>query len=817
MDGYFFLRYLRLIIFICVVGILLLYPILLPINATGGAGESGFDLLSFSNIKNHNRYYAHVFVGWVFYGCCLFLFYRELTYFTTFRSSILATPYFASQPSAKTILFQTVPKEYLNKNALLSLFPNSKRVWIARGSKKLASLVKKREKLSTKLENAESNLLSKAVKAKLANDQNEIIEQQTNDISVYVPEKKRPTHRLKPLIGKKVDTINYCRKELGKLNIEIEKLQLRAESSKPLNSAFIEFETQADAQVALQCLAHHTPLYLSPRFANVEPENVIWSNLRLFWWERDARVIGTTAAIFALVILWAVPVAFVGMISNITYLTNKLPWLKWIYNMPSELLGIITGILPTVLLSLLMMVLPMFLRLMAKISGCPTDQLIEYHVQNSYFSFQVVQVFLVTTIASSATSVVTQIIAKPTSAMTLLASNLPKSSNFFIAYMLLQGLTVPGGALLQISSLIMFHVLGFILDKTARSKFKRWTNLGTIAWGTTFPVYTNLAVIMLSYAVISPLIIVFTLLGFTLLYIVYLHNIIYVFDHAADAKGMYYPRAIYQTFTGLYLGEICMLGLFAVGKGWGPIILQAILIGVTTFFQIKIQDSVRPLLNCLPRDVLNASENSLRLVDGRSQQNEYDDNVTNEVGTSITEKHRPSVSGPFSDNHNLQTLNPDGTLSVDNKNIRALNPNSRSGTVTPELTAPNSSNSSTDSLLTSTKVPNLHDPDFELPPPKNFIIRFFLPHTYKSYPIVRSILPAIFQTPITLNIEQEENMYNYPAATATAPYLWIPRDPMGLSRIECEETGKVTNISDEGAEFDEKGKIIWTGAPPASE
>src|SRR5277367_1342403 len=38
--------------------------------ATGGGGQTGLDILSFSNISaaNKNRYYAQVFVGWLFLG-----------------------------------------------------------------------------------------------------------------------------------------------------------------------------------------------------------------------------------------------------------------------------------------------------------------------------------------------------------------------------------------------------------------------------------------------------------------------------------------------------------------------------------------------------------------------------------------------------------------------------------------------------------------------------------------------------------------------------------------------------------------------------
>jgi hypothetical protein len=104
-------------------------------------------------------------------------------------------------------------------------------------------------------------------------------------------------------------------------------------------------------------------------------------------------------------------------------------------------------------------------------------------------------VFLVVSIASSSTAVVTQIIQNPNNIPSLLAENLPKSSNFFFSYLLLQGLSVSAGTLLQIVTLILFYALGKLFDKTPRHFWQRFNTLPGLGWGTTYPIYTNLAVI----------------------------------------------------------------------------------------------------------------------------------------------------------------------------------------------------------------------------------------------------------------------------------------------------------------------------------
>ena len=70
LDEYLYLRFLKMVTLICFVGCCITWPVLFPVNATGDGGQSQLDLLSFSNIggDQKNRYYAHVFMGWIFFS-----------------------------------------------------------------------------------------------------------------------------------------------------------------------------------------------------------------------------------------------------------------------------------------------------------------------------------------------------------------------------------------------------------------------------------------------------------------------------------------------------------------------------------------------------------------------------------------------------------------------------------------------------------------------------------------------------------------------------------------------------------------------------
>lgn len=318
----------------------------------------------------------------------------------------------------------------------------------------------------------------------------------------YIRRKDRDTMRLPLfgwswwpsmwLVGKKVDTIDHCRQELARLNMEIEVDQQHPERFPQMNSAFIQFNHQVAAHMACQSVSHHLPKQMAPRIVEISPDDVIWDNMSMKWWERYVRTAAIFTIVTAMVVAWAFPVAFTGLLSQISYLEGAFSWLRWLEKLPGWFIAAIQGILPALFLAILMAVLPLLLRFLSKTQGLHTGMAIELAVQNYYFAFLFVQLFLVVTVASSFSTILENL-TNITSWPQLLASNIPKSSNYFFSYMILQAMSVSAGALTQIVSLISWFILAPILDSTARKKWARATNLNQMQWGTFFPVYTTLA------------------------------------------------------------------------------------------------------------------------------------------------------------------------------------------------------------------------------------------------------------------------------------------------------------------------------------
>ncbi|KAG9234998.1 hypothetical protein BJ875DRAFT_375275 [Amylocarpus encephaloides] len=434
----------------------------------------------------------------------------------------------------------------------------------------------------------------------------------------FLKEKDRPTHRLPrfdwtpgflpglPLVNKKVDTIYWARGELARLNLEIDMDQKHPERFPLMNSAFIQFNHQMAAHMAAQSISHHVPQQMAPRMVEIAPNDVIWDNMSIKWWEAWGRSALVTAIVVGMVILWAFPVAWTATLSQISTLSEKYSWLRWLDAIPPKVLQAIAGVLPAIVLGILLAVVPMIMGFLGFISGAQTGRDKARSVQIYYFAFLFVQVFLVVSISGGITAAISSAI-NITSIPETLAVQLPKAANYFFSYMILQALSTSSGNLLQILTLILWYVLPKLQDDTARQKWTRNTRLPTVNWGQYFPVYTNFACIAIIYSVVAPIIIIFAIITFSLLYMANRYNMLYVNRFQLDTGGLLYPRAINQTFTGLYFMEVCLVGLFFLVRDENgklacssQAIIMIVAIFLTVLYQYLLNMSFGPLFQHLP-------------------------------------------------------------------------------------------------------------------------------------------------------------------------------------------------------------------------
>lgn len=672
-----------------------------------------------------------------------------------------------------------------------------------------------------------------------------------------------------PLIGKKVDTIYYCRKELARLNHEIQEDQSHPERYPLMNSAFIQFNHQVAAHMACQSLSHHIPRQMTPRTVEVNPNYVLWDNLSIKWWERYLRTGSVALTITALVICWGFPVSFAGLVSNLSYLTGLIHWLDWINKLPLWVVNFIQGVLPPLFIALMFLLLPVILRSLAGFSGVTTAGERELRVQNFYFAFVFVQLFLVVSLSAGVTRTIQAVVDNPLSIAETLARNLPGASNTFFSYLILQPLSISSGTLLQLGNVLML-LLSRFLDTTARQKVSRILGSPGIFWGTLIPMYTNFGAIGLIYSIISPLILLFMILTFSLLWFTYRYQMIYVSLPTAETNGLIFPKAINQLFTGLYFMELCLIGLFFLVRDEHNKIAtlpQAIIMIVafagTIMFQILVNNAFGPLYTYLPitfeDEAVRRDEEFQRAQASRwgrkgGEEEDEDDCSQHSLNEVLEQRKEQEVrESKILEEQDLQDLknnHKSGGAEMRNLEARRGSENrldvpqasdeepqagrsrklraswaDRSGTRSRSHSHADAELTSDSQSRSQSHEKRLHSKTFTTLTSR---IRSGLDNTTRPIrDIEAQITPETYLFTDTQDaledIEPEarhkiiKRAFQHPATRAIQPAVWIPHDEIGLTADEIQRTSRYTNniwITSKNARLDAKCHVMFKGLPP---
>ncbi|KAF2089789.1 DUF221-domain-containing protein [Saccharata proteae CBS 121410] len=632
-----------------------------------------------------------------------------------------------------------------------------------------------------------------------------------------------------PTFGKKVDVINYCRLQLLVLNEQVVEAEQDLERYPLMNSAFIQFNHQVAAHMACQSVTHHRPKNMGPRVLEIDPKDVVWDNMSMQWWDKLLRTIFVVAICVGMAILYAFPMAFVGSLSQINSVASTYSWLKWLSTIPGWLKSFLQGVLPPTLQAVFLALVPVIFRLLINFSGVVTGVQKERTVQIFYFIFLFVQVFLVVSISSGITTVITNIANSPLSIPTVLANNLPRSSDYFFSYLLLQTLSNTSQSLAQLMGLFKWFIWGRMMDATAREKFSRMRSVKNSSWGTTFPLYTNLGCIVIIFSVISPLILIFGLLMAGGFWVVWRYQAFYVMRWQTDSGGLFFPRAVYQLFTGLYTMELCLVGLFflvrnqdgeAVCVPHAIVMIFAILL--TIFYQFMLNDAFAPLFKFVPitmedeaQERQEAFERAIAerqaLDEGEDQDEdqerpEYGDS-NGTTSPNSTEKNNDIELKPLAKDRRRTGIdkpmpNPRPTSQAWNNDHTSPNRRHRHHIDHSSSTPSDPSNPSNPGIISTPTTQ--FDPDPEVgAPTKSFLFQNYHDELEDLTPSERDILVRA--------------AFEHSALRMTKPCIWIPRDGLGVSDGEIGMTGEAKRgiwITNEYTGLDWKGRVLYRRPPP---
>ncbi|KAI8324299.1 DUF221-domain-containing protein [Martensiomyces pterosporus] len=600
LDTYMFLRSMRAMFIMFTVLSLLSVVTILPANITGGNNIGGLDRLSMGNVEPQSgKLWIHIVFFMVFVAWVMANIFGELKVYTRLRMWWLTNPEHTRNIGASTVLVSSLPDNLVDQddklNSMFSMFPGGVRqIIVNRNVSELEDAVNERDARVKKLE----NLLTKyAVQCEKA------YKNSVKKGTAY-KEPKRPLMRESkvPFKGPKIDAITHHSTEIAKLNKKIAEFDGDLHKFKRQSSAFILFNKQIAAHMSAQTVLDYKPFSMNSVSLEVNPADIIWSNLNMNPYDRRMRSYISFGISVGLTIAWTLLTAFLTALVGVKNL-SKIPGLE---NMStSKWLGLFTGIVPTVLMAVLMFLLPIILRLLLKLEGTPSISEINLRLLHRYYFFQVWNVYLVTIFSSSILSIATGSIGNPGEIVYQIQANVPKSATTILTYVLLLAFTGAAKEILQAVSLALRYILPILFAKTPRA-ISDAEKPSEFDWGTNIPTHSLIFLMGFSYSFIAPIVNCFVAVYFGFFYLIYRYQFLYVYNDANWVTGgLSFPKFIKQMLVGVYISEVYML-LMMVAKFQKNanailrIIFSAAILAATLAAHMYINDAYMPIINYLP-------------------------------------------------------------------------------------------------------------------------------------------------------------------------------------------------------------------------
>jgi hypothetical protein len=252
------------------------------------------------------------------------------------------------------------------------------------------------------------------------------------------PEGIKPTHKtgFLGLIGKKVDTIEYCNEKIKELLPKLEDEQKNTLSEKQQRAAIVVFNNRAAAASASQTL--HAQMFDEWTVAEApEPREIIWSNLPRKMYDRQTRQTVVYLIVFLTVVFYMIPITAISAVTTLDNLREKLPFLKVVVDQPL-VKTILQAYLPQLALIVFLALLPTLLVFLSKSEGLPSQSHVVRAASGKYFYFIVFNVFIGYAIGASLFSALKQVINNPPGIFQTLGAKLPGNATFFLTFVALK-------------------------------------------------------------------------------------------------------------------------------------------------------------------------------------------------------------------------------------------------------------------------------------------------------------------------------------------------------------------------------------------
>lgn len=329
---------------------------------------------------------------------------------------------------------------------------------------------------------------------------------------------------------------------------------------------------------------------------------------------------------------------------------------------------------------------------------------------------------------------------------------------------------------------------------------------------------------------------VFNIITFSLFWLVYRYNTLYVTKFRFDTGGLLYPTAINQLFTGLYFMEVCLIGLFLLVRDAddhgiaygspckGQAIIMAVVFVFTVLYQWLLNRAFSPLFRYLP--ITLEDEAVIRDEEfARAQESQW----------RLDENEQPGedIHDVLEDRERRSREEDARAEEIEMKEIEAriqrgrLNPKGRGiGKIVPDAIGNLIPSKGTWADRSRKETPHgtpKHDSHVITKLHRDRLRKATDVEAQKSGSdrVGEALFAGVNDEIEDLTPDERDQLvrhaFQHQALRARRPVIWIPRDELGVSDDEILRTQKLSKhiwISNEYTGLDKKARVVYRRSPP---
>ncbi|OEU08426.1 DUF221-domain-containing protein, partial [Fragilariopsis cylindrus CCMP1102] len=569
-DALVFLRFHRLALRCIVKMSIFSFLVLLPLNYTGGGGANAVDIQGYvvslfvtdflrftmANVAGGSpRLWVHCFAAYLLTAIVV----RELLVEYETFNSIRHCYLLSREPHLRTVLVTNIPRHLRSPNKISAYFthvyPNAvKHVVMCQNLVYLEALVAKR---TTLLANIEQELLLLPIRSAAALDSEGHIEDHINEVT---------------------------------------------------DKAFVVMRTFAAATIAIQSMHSSKPGAMQVSSAP-EPRDVLWSNVYVSKGATRTRSILGEFLVILIISFYIIPVALVSLLVSEQALVSSSPRLAQL-DQATALFSSVIALVQPLCIMLMQQILPPLFMAIGRLEGLVCFSDIQMRAFSRYFLFQVLNVFLVTTIAGSIFDTIATIVEKPEEALLMLGNSLPRMSSFFITFVTIKTFFGLGLELVRTMSLLQATIRVFVIpNATLRTARRVVCGLRAIDDPGWFPFHKILAqdmlvvVISVVFAVVAPLVLLPCALFCLFSRIMWTHHHLYVYESVFESGGQFWPKIFRRFVFGLIIAQMTITGQFILKEARHEAYATVALMFMTYLFLRSTRARYDPTSSTLPLEV----------------------------------------------------------------------------------------------------------------------------------------------------------------------------------------------------------------------